>query len=279
MNIEKIINDKQIGDSSKKVYLSLLKRLTKNKVKIPVKANEKIEYVKKALQSYENPNTRLDFLNLFIVIRTELNLSTEKLKEFRCQLRMEQKSYQIGKMKKTGEDLMKYENFEKALNDCFDKDEWKKYIVNYLMMNFGVRNKDLNLSVIKFKKEIKEGENFLLFKKDKVLYIRDDYKTQSTYGTKTHEITDSKFVTSVKKVGFGKLITDQQISNGLRKLYINQMAEAKIFKMVIDFLYSNNDSESIKKLADNRGTSLSVVKDFYNVNSTGNPIDKAMSMK
>jgi hypothetical protein len=278
MEIEKIINEKQISESSKKVYLSLLKRMTKANFKIPTKANEKLTYVKQHVSSFDNPNTRLDMLNLIIVIRNELELSIEKLKEYRKELKQQQKAHQVTKMVDAGDKLMTYDDFVKALQEAYNKQEWKKYIVNYLIMTYGVRNKDLNLEIVKTKKEMKEGNNYLLLKKDKVIFIRDDYKTKSTYGKKTHEIHDKLFYEAVKKTGLGKLIAEQQISNGLRKLYINKMGEAKIFKMMIDKYYDDADSASIKRLAADRGTSLSVVQGFYNVNAEDNPISKAMNM-
>jgi hypothetical protein len=278
MDIEKIINEKQISDSSKKVYLSLLKRMTKAKFKIPTKANEKLTYVKQHVSSFDNPNTRLDMLNLIIVIRNELELSIEKLKEYRSELKQQQKAHQVNKMADAGDKLMTYDDFVKALQEAYNKQEWKKYIINYLIMTYGVRNKDLNLEIVKTKKEMKEGNNYLLLKKDKVIFIRDDYKTHKTYGKKTHEIHDKLFYEAVKKTGLGKLIAEQQISNGLRKLYINKMGEAKIFKMMIDKYYEDDDSASIKRLAADRGTSLSVVQGFYNVNAEDNPISKAMNM-
>ena len=278
MEIEKIINEKQISESSKKVYLSLLKRMTKANFKIPTKANEKLTYVKQHVSSFDNPNTRLDMLNLIIVIRNELELSIEKLKEYRSELKQQQKAHQVTKMVDAGDKLMTYDDFVKALQEAYNKQEWKKYIVNYLIMTYGVRNKDLNLEIVKTKKEMKEGNNYLLLKKDKVIFIRDDYKTHKTYGKKTHEIHDKLFYEAVKKTGLGKLIAEQQISNGLRKLYINKMGEAKIFKMMIDKYYDDADSASIKRLAADRGTSLSVVQGFYNVNAEDNPISKAMNM-
>ena len=278
MDIEKIIDEKEISDSSKKVYLSLLKRMQKVKFKIPTKANEKLNYVKEHVSSFENPNTRLDMLNLIIVIRNVLELSVEKLKEYRSELKQQQKAHQVSKMSDAGEKLMSYVDFTKALAEAYLKSEWKKYVVNYLMMRYGVRNKDLNLSIVKTKKEMTDGNNYLLLKKDKVVYIRDDYKTRSTYGKKTHEIHDNIFHECVKKAGVGKLIPEAQISNGLRKLYLNKMGEAKVFKMMIDHYYDKDDSASIKRLAADRGTSLSVVQGFYNVNAENDPISKAMNM-
>jgi len=278
MDIEKIIDEKEISDSSKKVYLSLLKRMQKVKFKIPTKANEKIAYVKEHISSFENPNTRLDMLNLIIVVRNVLELSVEKLKEYRSELKQQQKSHQVSKMNDAGDNLMSYEDFTKALGEAYKKEEWKKYIVNTLMMRYGVRNKDLNLEIVKTKKEMKDGENYLLLKKDKVIYIRDQYKTHKTYGKKTHEIHDKLFNEAVKKAGVGKLIPEAQTSNGLRKLYINKMGEAKVFKMMIDHYYDADEPASIKRLAADRGTSLSVVQGFYNVNAEDDPISKAMNM-
>ena len=278
MDIEKIIQEKEISDSSKKVYLSLLKRMQKVKFKIPTKANEKLNYVKEHVSSFENPNTRLDMLNLIIVIRNVLELSVDKLKEYRSELKQQQKAHQVSKMSEAGEKLMSYVDFTKALSEAYLKDEWKKYVVNYLMMRYGVRNKDLNLSIVKTKKEMNEGDNYLLLKKDKVIYVRDDYKTHKTYGKKTHEIHDNIFHECVKKAGVGKLIPEAQISNGLRKLYLNKMGEAKVFKMMIDHYYDKDEPASIKRLAADRGTSLSVVQGFYNVNAEDDPISKAMNM-
>ena len=278
MDLKELIQEKEISESSKKVYLSLLKRMEKAKFKPPMRANEKLSYVKEFISSFENPNTRLDMLNLIIVLRNIKELSVEKLKEYRTELKQQQKANQVSKMNDAGDKLMSYEDFTKALGEAYLKDEWKKYIVNYLMMQYGVRNKDLNLEIVKTKKEMTDGNNYLLLKKDKVVFIRDDYKTHKTYGKKTHEIVDKLFHEAVKKTGVGKLIAEAQTSNGLRKLYINKMGEAKVFKMMIDHYYEKDDSASIKRLAADRGTSLSVVQGFYNVNAESDPISKAMNM-
>ena len=79
MDLKELINEKEISESSKKVYLSLLKRMEKAKFKPPMKANEKLTYVKEHVSSFENPNTRLDMLNLIIVLRNIKELSVDKL--------------------------------------------------------------------------------------------------------------------------------------------------------------------------------------------------------
>lgn len=273
-----LINQKEISNSSKKVYISLLKRMAKLKFKIPMKESEEIKRVESFIETFDNPNSKLDFLNLIIVLRNIKELPVDKLKQLRIKLKQIQKTHQVGKLNNVAEKLISYETFNEKLNEAFEDKQFEKYIVNYLMMNYGVRNKDLDLTIIKTKKEIEPKKNYLLLKKDRVKYIRDDYKTHSKYGTQTHDITDDKFIFAVKKLGPRKLLEGNQISNALRKLYINKHNEAKIFKMMIDHYYDNKDSEAIKRISETRGTSLGVVDGFYNVNAETNPIEQAKAM-
>ena len=278
MELIDLINKKEISDSSKKVYQSLLKRLMNSKFKIPLKSNEQINKIEAFLETFDNPNTKLDFLNLIIVIRNVKELPVDKLKLLRIKLKQLQKTHQVSKLNGVGDSLISYESFNEKLNKAFEDAQYKKYIVNYLMMTYGVRNKDLDVTIIKAKKDIEPKKNYLLINKDKIKYIRDDYKTHSKYGTQTHDINNDKFEMAVKKVGMGKLFDANQISNALRKLYIDKHGEAKIFKMMIDHYYDNKDSESIKRISETRGTSLGVVDGFYNVNSTSNPIEQAKAI-
>lgn len=273
-----LINQKEISGTSKKVYISLLKRFEKLKFKVPLKETEEIKRITAFIETLPNPNTKLDFLNLIIVLRKMKELPIDKLKELRSNLKQTQKNHQVGKLNDVGTTLISHEQFTEKLNKAFEDSQYKKYIVNYLMMKYGVRNKDLNLSIIKTKKEIEPNKNYLLIKKDEVKYIRDDYKTHSKYGTQTHDITDEKFIIAVKKLGVGKLFQGNQISNDLRKVYIDKNGEAKVFKMMIDYYYDNKDSAAIKKLSETRGTSLGVVDGYYNINAESNPIQKAQAM-
>jgi hypothetical protein len=274
-----IIQKKEISESSKKVYISLLKRFEKLKFKLPSKDSQEIKKVSTFIESQTNPNTQLDFLNLIIVLRNIKELPVDKLKLLRSTLQKNRTSHQKTKLNEVGESLISYETFKQKLDEAFEDKQYKKYIVNYLMMNFGVRNKDLNLTIVKTKKEVEPNKNYLLIKKDGVKYIRDDYKTHSKYGKQIHDITDDKFIMAVKKLELGKLLNSTQISNDLRKMYIDKNGEAKIFKMMIDYYYDKKDPASIKRLSESRGTSLGVVDGFYNVNAdSSNPIEQAKAM-
>ena len=56
------------------------------------------------------------------------------------------------------------------------------------------------------------------------------------------------------------------MNNQLKKLLINKMNEARVFKMIIDEAYDDKDTERINELSKSRGTSIATIKSFYNVN-------------
>jgi len=261
-----LIKDKDIGEKSKKVYISILSRLIKDGFKFPVKKVEKQAYVKEFLAKYDKPATQLDLLNVVIILRTELKLPTDKLKELRSVIRADRQTKNIKTMNDLGDKLPTLPEFETKMGEAFDKEEYRKYIVNYLMKEYGVRNMDVDVFVVKKKGDVEEGKNYLVIQPKKVLYIRDSYKTHKKYGRQEHTITDDRFIKAVKKVGQGRLLVGS-LQNALRKLQIDKLKESDVFKMIIDDAYEKKDTERINELSKTRGSSIPTIKGNYNVNA------------
>ena len=159
-------------------------------------------------------------------------------------------------------------DFESALMKTYEAQDFKKFIVNYLMMNFGTRTMDLDVLIVKDAKEATDPkQNYLILKPKKVTWIRNIFKTSKTFGSQEHIITDQEFVTAVKKHGIGRLFPEGQLSNGMKKLLINGMLESKIFKMLIDAAFDKKDTAEINRLSKSRGTSIATIKSFYNINA------------
>jgi hypothetical protein len=216
----------------------------------------------------EKASTRLDLLNLVIVLRTIQELPTEKLKAYRGELGKERLTNQVGKMADLKDTLMQLPTFTTKLMKAYEDGEWAKFIVNYLMMTYGTRNMDADVEIVKSKKAMTDPDkNYLLLTKNKVVWFRNKYKTVKTFGKQEHEITDHEFINAVKKQGVGRLFAEGQLSNGMRKLLIDGMNEARIFKMMIDDAYDKKDTAEINRLSKSRGTSISTIKSFYNVNA------------
>ena len=268
--MEVILAKKQFSEKTAKVYVSIIRRLEKLSFKFPKGKSEKVDYIKEFFNEHklEKASTRLDLLNLVIVLRTIQELPTEKLKAYRSELGKERLTNQVGKMADLKDTLMQLPNFTTKLMKAYEDGEWSKFIVNYLMMTYGTRNMDADVEIVKSKKAMTDPDkNYLLITKNNVVWFRNKYKTVKSFGKQEHQIKDPEFIKAVKKQGVGRLFAEGQLSNGMRKLLIDGMNEARIFKMMIDAAYDKKDTAEINRLSKSRGTSINTIKAFYNVNA------------
>ena len=268
--MEATLELKEFSPKTKKVYLSIIKRLQKLKFKMPITKNERVPYIKEffAENSIDKASSRLDLLNLIIVLRTIGELPTDKLKEYRGELSKERLVNQVGKMNSLKETLMPLQEFNTQLMKAYEDGQYARFIVGYMMSQYGVRNADCDVTIVKSKKDATDPEkNYLILSKGKATWIRNNYKTKKTFGVQTHEISDHEFVSAVKKQGVGRLFAEGQLSNSIRKLLIGGMTESKVFKMLIDDAYDKKDTKRINELSKSRGTSISTIKGFYNINA------------
>ena len=266
--MEDTINQMDISDKSKKVYLSLIKRLDKDKFKFPLKTPEKDKYITEFLESYPKYSTKLDLLNIIIVIRNAKDLKTDKLKELRKIFQKNRINNNVETMQDKKKDLITLEVFNEELDKAYSQEKWGTFIVNFLWINYGTRNKDMDIEIVKSKKAMKEHpeDNYLHIGKTSVTWYRNTYKTVASYGKKSHIITDERFMNAVNKEGLGKILSAGQIGNALRKHQIAGMSEADVFKMLIDSSYVKQDTENINKLSQSRGTNIETILNFYNIN-------------
>ena len=268
--MENILTKKQFSDKTAKVYISIVKRLQKLNFKFPNKKNEKVDYIRQFFSDNElsKASTKLDLLNLVIVLRTIENLQTDKLKDYRTELAKERLNNQVGKMADLKDKLMSVPDYREQLLKAFEAGEWKKFIVGYLMLTYGTRNLDVDAIIVKSKKEATdEKQNYLILSNKKVVWVRNHYKTVKSFGSQTHEITDQEFIKAVKSHGVGRLFDEGKMANQLKKILIGGMNEAKVFKMIIDDAYDDKDTERINELSKSRGTSIATIKGFYNINA------------
>ena len=267
--MEKIENLK-IKDTSKKVYVGIFKRMTKNGFKEKLKQSKTMKYIKGFVEKFEKPSTKLDILNVILLINDDEALR-EDIKKYRKTLQVLKKNLNVKTMNEKGENLPSVEQFKEKLDSLFEDKKYKEYIVNYLMFHYGVRNQDVNVEIKKSKPKliIQDTKNYLIYKPKEIKYIRYDYKTVKTYHPQTIIIKDPKFMTAVKEVGEGFLMDEtKQLGNELRKMLIFKLSESDIFKMLIDEAYKNKDTERINELSKTRGTDINTIKENYHVNAT-----------
>lgn len=266
--IEKIKEDKKVSEGTIRTYQN---------IKIPFNIlSSQPTIIKKLKELYENPNTIQLHLNMVILVRRHNNEETDKLITFRNSLRDKINETRKNKLKDLNDKLPKPD----YLLEQLDEMSGIRYIINYLMIHHGLRNKDTNLKFVKSLPE-KKTENYLLIKSKNILLNINSYKTVGKYGTKQIKIDDKKFISQVK----GMKLTDGQylisMKNGdkisnvstfndrVLNLTIDKMGQAKIVKIIIKDLLLNKAYGRLEQISKDRGTSIEILLKSYNLEYNG----------
>ena len=262
-------SDRKISDTSKKTYKGIGENIPFN-----IQTNSQATIIKKLKELVENPNTQSLYLNLILLVRQHLNEETDKLVKHRNTLR---EAITELRKSKLGELATNMPN-QKELENQLDAMTGIQYIINYLFLHYGLRNKDLNLKI--GKGEETNNENYIYGKgKNSVILEINDYKTDGTYGKKELKIQDKKFIQEFKglKLNNGDYILSKKngdkmgvstFNEKVKALSINNLGETTIFKVVVADLLEKKDFKRIEDLAKTRGTSLSTIMRSYNIYNT-----------
>ena len=264
------IQSLKIKDNSKKVYVGIFKRMLKNGFKEKTKQSKTIKYIKKFVEGFEKNSTKLDILNVILMINEDESLK-EEIKKYRKTLQVLKKNLNIKTMNDKGSTLPSIDVFKEKLDLLYEDKKYREYIPNYLMFHYGVRNQDVNVEIKKSKRKliIQDTKNYLIIKAKEIKFIRNDYKTVKTYGPQVIIIRDPNFMNAVKQVGEGYLFDqEKQLGNLLRKVLILKLNESDIFTMLIADAFQREDTDRINELSKTRGSDVKTIKENYHVNAT-----------
>ena len=255
MNFTKYITETTLADATKKTHiknLDILSDLLDEPMKVMIKSLDKkyntrqiFQYnktISKYLEYKNRPKDRVVLLEYAKKIKDEMTLSQQKRT---CTIK---KDIEEGNMK--------------TKDELFIEGAYLKFIINYLLLNFHTRNQDLDLTITNTKKEMNDETNYLLVRKSKVVFIRNNYKTKDLDGVKEYTITDKKFIYAVKQIGIGSLLKTKNIAREVRSLTIDKLSESQINKIMM-FSLPVNDLEHISQ---SRGTSINTLLESYNPN-------------
>jgi len=220
-----------------------------------------------------NNNQKQALINIGILIRRLYKLSTTKLEALREKLKGNLKEDVKEKNAVLKDTLPSYSELVEYTDYLWDKMEWKDYIINYLLINYQVRNADLVFDIVDKKKLTKDTDkNFMWITPKKVVYTRNVYKTASTYGKKTDTITDPKFILAMKRVyacskrdeECGVFIpTLSQVGYYIKKATYKQLGEGNYVKIIIN--HFRKDLTKLKSISENRGSSLTTLAENYDI--------------
>ena len=268
------------SDATKKQYKTQYNKLFKLTGKPIAETSEK--KIIEILAGIENKNAEQALLNIALLVRKLNKLSVTQLENLREKNKQSLNKSIKEKNVNLKETLPSYDDLIEYMNYLYDKNEYTDYIINYLLINFQVRNQDLDFKIITRKKDATDlTKNFMWLQPNKLTYIRNVYKTaniinpegdNSGYGQKINVITEPKMITAFKKVyncqknseDCGTFIPNKSsIAYHLQKSTYKQLGEGKYVKIVIN--HFRNDIDKLKEISDNRGTSLTTILQSYDI--------------
>jgi hypothetical protein len=226
------------------------------------------------LDKFDSANTRQSLLNVAIGVYKVYDLDTDDLIAYREDLAKSIKQSVKSKNKALQEHLPSYDELVKHTIDCFNTGKYIEYVVNFLILNFQVRNMDLNFKIISQLQLATDPElNYMVPMKSKVYYVRNKYKTAETYGPKQVIITDPDFITAIKKIqamnkdGHNAIIPNENtLAYRVQSLSYQNLGEGAMFKIIVN--HFRNDIDELKKISMNRGTDIGTILASYDIMNT-----------
>ena len=267
-----IINlDRQVTPGTTKAYRSqyLIIRANFDKPLNQVSNSEFINYLDNATTKGGkeiSTNTKKNLMNLMVMVKKQVDEKEYKeLYEMREKLRGDVSTELKEKHENLDVDSMiKYDELVQYLKLQTNA----SYIINYILLYYCTRNRDLNLTIAEYSGEIPKEDNWLLIDADKVIFVRNDYKTYNTYGQLVFDINQKLFIKYVKqlyKKGDTKLLKSKGLDKEIRGYTMKGLSETEICKIIVYHFLTNNRYSEVLEISKRRGTSLDALLQNYNV--------------
>eukprot|EP00918_Siedleckia_nematoides_P055481 GHVU01121021.1.p1 GENE.GHVU01121021.1~~GHVU01121021.1.p1 ORF type:complete len:297 (+),score=44.00 GHVU01121021.1:84-974(+) len=237
----------------------------------------------------ENYGTINLLLTIVLMIKYDNDKKFDDIKKHRDVIREEMRESRWKKKEEKLDTLPSIKTLTKYLNRLYSKNQYQSYIINYLLINYNVRNLDLDLILTDDMKEYhnlgKRGDENVLFvgKNNSVYYYRNNYKTKKTYGPKAIRLSSVKLANSIKGyIAQQQAITDGDIyllslqdgnrsgrdslSHYITKFTYEGLTESDIMKIIVtEKVKTIDDYNKLEKISKNRGTAIETLIEEYNL--------------
>jgi hypothetical protein len=263
------------------VYISSYKKLRDllDDVDIASVSQKKVIEV---VEQLDNRNSQQALINIAYLIRKKDELGILELEEFRKknEILIRDKKFKTNASLSTT--LPSYTALVDFTNNLLETKKYIQYILNYLLLYYQVRNADLDLHFVLYKKDTKDKtKNYLWFsgRTKTVHFIRNVYKTakivKSTgeiagYGQKVIKITDPVFIGVMKILAQQKepivfIPNSASLPYWIKKMTYEGLGETLYFKIVVN--HFRDDVNMLKQISYNRGTDINTILQSYDVKS------------
>jgi hypothetical protein len=257
-----IIDKMNIKENTKKNYKIKYKKVIS--LGFIIEASEqniinKLEY----LVDTELPNNINDYCNIIYLIRRDLNIPVDLIKEYK----KNRKILIADSISNTNLNFIKSEypslqELREYTGQLYNNNEYSKFIINFLLLSVYCRNADLDVFITK-KEPTDKVNNYLLVKNNEVIFIRANYKTSKSYNTKIDKITDESFIYACNQLAEQKLIKyNNNIGNHIKDVTLNKIGQSRYMKIIL----LESDKNKLLDISKKRGTAIDTLLRFYDLN-------------
>ena len=150
----------------------------------------------------------------------------------------------------------------------YKEENYRSFVVNYLLINYFVRLLDLDLIISKDTKNIDTDKNYLILRKTSIIYYRNKFKTVKKFGPQKHIIKSKRMINAVNQLlgdceQVNLLTTHKNLNGEIKKYTYNKLNESDYYKIMIA---SKNKLKDYKRLTQLRGSSLETACVSYDIN-------------
>ena len=272
INEEEAINSRDnITDTTKKDYLKKLRKIHTILGKGILKtSNDTI--ISKLTEDIPNVASRYTYSNIPIMVKNYFGYDANLLNDEREILKGQRDGHTEAKK---SDDTIVYHDLNcihREIDRLSQSGDKQAYVINYLLYNYGVRNKDLDVIITHDKTAINSTENFLLVGNKSVKWIINDYKTKANYGTKVILIKNPNFMRVMSLMPNnshllsydGTHIASSSLDKFIKTRTIHNLTESQVFKNILHEKRDKKNLEDIKKqFSEWRGTDIATINKFY----------------
>ena len=263
-----------------KSYKNSHKKIT-GELGIPIrdaKVNELIEVVRDLT---DNPSSQATLYTAIIVFRKLADLDNNLIwKEKKALVPAQEAMRQVTSASKK-EYLPKPDVLKKHMNDQFFNENWRGYIINFLLINYNTRNADLDVEFVNtiHKTKADKKRNYIVTRKNDFVYIRNNYKTFKKYKQTRHIFKSIPFGRALKNYKAqhppdapvhlldkdGLPINNNSIANYIKKFTYKNLTEGDYNKVFVSAITEIADLRLLNQLGERRGTDLKTLIEYYNI--------------
>jgi len=243
--------------------------------------------IKKLNEEFDSPSSKLAGIHILLLVSKDTRPRLyKKLREYQQKLIIHKDELIKEKNVDKLNDLPSFEYLEEKLNEFDENGKSLCYVLNYLLMYHGFRNKEFEkMKLVENKKEFYKiminkskthNSIYINTKNGTVSLFIEIYKTAKHYGNKLIEINNPTFVKNMKKIRIGVdnyLFRKQDgsscscsyVSDRVAVYSIDNLREGNIFKIAVKNLIDKKDFTQLEKLSSDRGSSLTTIMKTYNI--------------